>query len=92
MIPTSTISRYIQKKAVQDGIIAEITKNLIVHICKTQEEIECRFIQWILFVKNASQELRTTLFLQRSYIISKAEQKIAQSFHLYHTIKDIKFN
>jgi hypothetical protein len=43
-------------------------------------------------VKNASQELRTTLFLQRSYIISRAEQKITQSFRLQYTIKDIKFN
>ncbi len=92
MIPAATISRYLQKKPVQEGIVAEITKDLIQRVCKTNEDIECKFKQWVLYVKNASQELRTTLFLQRSYIISRAEQKITQSFRLQYTIKDIKFN
>lgn len=91
MIPSATLSRYLQKKPVQEGIVAEITKGLIQRICQTKEDIECKFKQWTLYVKNASQELRTTLFLQRSYIISRAEQKVSQSFHLQYTIKDIKY-
>jgi hypothetical protein len=45
MIPAATISRYLQKKPVQEGIVAEITKDLIQRVCKTNEDIECKFKQ-----------------------------------------------
>lgn len=91
MIPPATISRYLQKKPVQEGIIAGIIKNIIQRICKTNEDIECKYAQWILYVIKASQELRSTIFLQRSYIIHRAEEKMSQNFHLQQKIKDIKF-
>jgi len=92
MIPASTLSKYLRKKAVQEWIIAEITKDFIQRICKSQDTIECSYRQWIIYVKNANQELRTTLFLQRTYIINRAEEKMSTVFHLQYTIKDIKFS
>ena len=91
MIPASTLSKYLRKKPVQEGIVAEVTKELIQRMCKTQDDFECSYKQWSIYIKNANQELRTTIFLQRTYIISRAEQKINETFHLHYSIKDIKF-